>query len=949
MDTDQTIRLLEERIKKLEEENLKLIVSSVRSTENQHISLTDTEEMLRDSHERFKMLVELLPQTVWETDQNGYFTFINQYAVEEFGYTPDEAIGKLNILDTVIPSERQVILEKLQSEMPKKGIGREYNLVRKNGSVFIGLVHYSTIIKNGALSGFQGIITNIQKQKEIEKEYRKSEELYRLLIENQNDLVVKVNPQGEFLYVSPSYCKYFNLSEEELLGKSFLPLVHEDDREPTSQAMKSLYQEPYNCYVEQRVMVGNNWRWLAWVDTSILDENNNVIEIVGVGRDITVQKHIEIELLESNQRNSAILEALPDIMFTFNREGVFIDCHSPNEDLLLYPAQKFVGKNIKDLAPTYLTELNQQKIDKLFETGEPQFYTYPLKMDGKTMYFDARMVKLGENNVLSIVRDITNQQLAEEKLRQSEENYHTIFQLANDSIIIHDAETANIIDANKVAIESYGLKNLEEFKEYGYTFEPPYSYADALEWQKKTISEGPQVFEWKNRRIDGTFFWEEVHLSTAKILGVERVISISRDITMRKSIENKLQKINRELKDRSEEYAALNEEYVTQNEELLIAKEKAEAADKLKSAFLANMSHEIRTPMNAIMGFSSLLERGNISHEKQNNYAQIIKKRSNDLLKIIDDILDISKIEANQIFIQYTQGCLNKLLDEILEYTLSKVEIDNKHSLRVGLTNQIVGESNIVADFGRLKQILFNLIENALKFTNSGSIEIGCRKHDNDTLLFYVKDTGTGISKEKQQIIFERFHQAHDTTETIFGGTGLGLAISKGLVELMGGEIWVESQKGEGATFFFTISLKQSLSSKSVNTVSTPISTDKIDATILIIEDDEVNASYLKEMLATTGAILHVAYNGGQALEMLKELKNTKIVLLDIRLPDYNGLELIKPIKAISPSVKIIIQSAYATVEDKKAGFEAGCDDYITKPINELDIISTIISKLRNN
>jgi PAS domain S-box-containing protein len=948
MDFQQKVKLLEEKIKSLEEENLKLKTNTSSAGELLDSSLEDTKKMLRESHERFKGLVELLPQTVWEADKNGFFTFINEYATIEFGYTSEDVIGKLNLLETVIPSERQAIVEKLQSEMPKRGVGRQATFLRKDGSTFTGLVHYSPLIKSGELVGFQGIITNIEEQKKIEEKLRISEESYRLIVENQTDLVVKVNINGEFLYVSPSYCKYFSKTEDELLGKPFLPLVHEDDKENTIKSMESLYREPFNCYIEQRVFINNEWRWLAWQDTSILNDQNDVVEIIGVGRDITDQKKAEIELLESNQRNKAILEALPDAIFVFDRDGVFIDCHSPKSSLLLYPPDFFIGKNIKDIAPKHLVELNEQKLDDLFNTNQLQHYSYPLKVNGKLMYFDARMVKLGERNALSIVRDITDQKLAEVALQQSEENYHTIFQLANDSIIIHDSQSAKIIDANKVAIESYGLKTLDELIEYGYTFESPYSIVEAMQWHKKALTKGPQVFEWKNTRVDGEIFWEEVHLSAVKILGVDRVISISRDITIRKSFEEKLKSINRELKDRNEEYAALNEEYVTQNEELIIAKEKAEAADKLKSAFLANMSHEIRTPMNAIVGFSSLLERGGISPEKQKNYSIVIKKRSNDLLKIIDDILDISKIEANQIDIQNSQGNINKILDDILDYSLSKIEIDNKPNLRVSISNQIADEPEIITDTGRLKQILFNLIENALKFTQSGTIEIGCRKHANNKLLFYVKDTGTGIPEDKLQLIFERFHQAHDLVESTNGGTGLGLAISKGLVELMGGEIWVNSKVGEGSTFMFTIThtkanalINNGLKIESDNSVN-------IDTTILIVEDDIVNASFLMEMLGSTGATLLIAYTGGQALKLLESTPSIKVILLDIRLPDYNGLELIKLLKEISPSVKIIFQSAYATIEDKQIGYNAGCDGYVTKPINESELISMIISKLKS-
>ncbi len=940
MTEDYNIDALRERLKNLEEENHQL---KQQVQQGNDAPTQDTREQLSELQNQFMRLANLLPQTVWETNKMGVFTYVNHYAETEFGYTYDEIVGKLTIADTVVPSERHLVVPKTF----EGGVGIEFTMLRKDGSTFTGLVHYSPIIKNNTFDGLQGIITNISEQKAVQEKLKESEEKYRLLVENQNDLVVKVNPEGEFLYVSPSYCKYFNKTEKELLGKSFLPLVHPGDQESTSAAMQALYTEPYSCYIEQRVLAENEWRWLSWLDTSILDEQGNVKEIIGVGRDITLQKNAEIKLNESNQRNSAILEAIPDIMFVFNRNGVFVDCHTSKQELLLKSAEEFIGKSIDETAPPYLAELNREKLAALFETGETQQYSYPIEINGISMHFDARMVKLGNDKALAIVRDITEQRRIEEALRQSEENYHTIFQLANDSIIIHDSATSEVIDANKVAINTYGLNTLDELREYGIWSDPPYSIEEAQKWIQRTMHEGPQVFEWRSIKVDGTVFWEEVHLSMVKLLGTNRIIAMSRDITIRKSIESKLQRINKELKIRTEEYAALNEEYAAQNQELQRAKLNAEESDRLKSAFLANMSHEIRTPMNAIIGFASLLDKGEINPDKQKQFAQIIRKRSSDLLKIIDDILDISKIEANQIVLQPQKGSIKALLNDIFEYSFSKTELNPKPEVRLGLVNQIGDIDEIVTDFGRIKQVLFNLIENALKFTKQGEIEIGCKRNDENSILFYVRDTGSGIPSDNITKIFERFHQAHNTKDPSFGGTGLGLAISKGFVELLGGKIWVESELGVGTTFSFTIPIDKKYGLKSVSSLVTLEQGVKLNKAFLIVDDDTINANFIKEILLSAGAEPWVASSAETATDIAKTHPQIGIILLDNKFVHYQGKNSIKSLKQILPDCKIIVQSAFASPNDKAKCMEGGCDGYITKPVSPISLISTILDIIK--
>lgn len=296
------------------------------------------------------------------------------------------------------------------------------------------------------------------------------------------------------------------------------------------------------------------------------------------------------------------------------------------------------------------------------------------------------------------------------------------------------------------------------------------------------------------------------------------------EIAERIEVEKALREREQELKSSNRKYLIINEELSEKNakivamyHDLIEAKDKAEESDRLKSAFLANVSHEIRTPMNAIIGFSDLLDDESFDKESRKQFTHTIKTRSADLLNIINDILDISRLESGSLKVDNQSGSVSSILNELISYYTTKNKNIAKKPIIFNLRNDLPPElDEIITDFNRLKQVIMNLVDNACKFTSEGLIEIGCKPKDTETLLFYVKDTGMGIPQKKLGLIFERFKQATDThLSNKFGGTGLGLSISKGLIELMEGEIWVDSTEGKGTVFFFTIPLKQK--SKSIN------------------------------------------------------------------------------------------------------------------------------------
>lgn len=375
---------------------------------------------------------------------------------------------------------------------------------------------------------------------------------------------------------------------------------------------------------------------------------------------------------------------------------------------------------------------------------------------------------------------------------------------------------------------------------------------------------------------------------------------------------------------------------------LLKAKERAEENNRLKTAFLQNISHEIRSPMNAIMGFSSLLPDNFDDKDKLFQFSIIIEQRCSDLLDIINDLLDISKIESGQTTIANEDCNIDTLCSELKSFFNDYRNRINKQHIELLFTSFLDNSITIIkTDKVKLKQILINLISNAFKFTEQGKIECGC-KIDGDKLQLYVKDNGIGIPKDKLDFVFERFTQITNTTVQNIGGTGLGLPIVKGLVGLLGGKIWVESECNQGTTFFFTIDyvpVKESekpVFNQTVNVVNT-LKTK----TILIAEDDFYNSMYLKEILQNHFTTILAVGNGNDAI--LYSLNNSvDLILMDVRLPDISGYEATKEILKQKPGLKIIAQTAYASNDELLKALSYGCVDYISKPTKQDQLLNLI-------
>ena len=510
--------------------------------------------------------------------------------------------------------------------------------------------------------------------------------------------------------------------------------------------------------------------------------------------------------------------------------------------------------------------------------------------------------------------EIETRQKAENNLTKSEERYR----------LMADNATDIISQITPDGIYKY-ISNACE-KLLGYTYAEligrnSYFYVHKNDFEKVRIAHTniienstDDTIAYRIRHKNGNYIWFETSYKLMRPNDDDDgllITCVSREITLRKQYEGELKK----------------------------AKQKAEESDLLKSAFLANMSHEIRTPMNGIVGFSDLLRKPTLSVEKRNMYVELINQSSTELLTIINDILDISKIEANQLNISKSEFDVGSLLNDLYSFFKNDLE-QKKKEIDLRFVIDLPEDKNtIFTDANRLKQVLTNLVNNAVKFTKKGYIEMKCKfVEDKDIYLFVVKDTGIGIPSDQTDNVFERFLQVDNSSTREFGGTGLGLPICKGIVSLLGGEIWVVSDTGQGTEFSFTIPTQRTIPQLIEQKKEVVGLNEKIDLggkTILVVEDDIASFFFLNEILSEANAEIIHAKDGKQAVDICHDNKKIDLVLMDMQLPIINGYDATAKIKQFRKNLPIIAQTANAMVNDKDKCLSVGCIDYIAKPIKE--------------
>lgn len=606
-------------------------------------------------------------------------------------------------------------------------------------------------------------------------------------------------------------------------------------------------------------------------------------------------------------------------------------------DLVTWTEELYLiaGLDPKLPAPTYAEHstiyspkswhLLKTAVEKAMTKGEPyQLELELIRPDGSirnvNAFGGANVDNNGQiNGLYGTVQDITESKQAEELLFKSEEKYRNIFENVQD--VYYEASIDGTILEVSPSIEIISKGQYHRHDLIGKSMYDFYFITSGRQALLALLQERGSVTDYeiilKNR--DGS----QVPCSISAKIQFDahgeplKIIGSMHDITERKQAE----------------------------QELIIAKEKSEESDNLKTAFLNNLSHEIRTPMNQILGFASLLKDPDITDSKRDNYIEIINDQSYQLLQIITEIVDISEITTGQVHLNLGTFNLGKMMDELLASFKLKAE---QRNLQLRLTKKIAdADAMIRGDQVKLNHVFSNIIENAIKFTDEGAIDIEYSRVGN-RLIIAVKDTGIGIGAIEKQVIFDNFRQIEITMAKKYSGLGLGLSISDAYIRMMSGEIRVESEPGEGSTFIVEIPYLPAIqvSEPIIESVQPPVISrlDWQNKTLLIAEDEESNAQFLEVVLQSTGIRLLFAVNGLEAVEQCKIHPEIAVVLMDIKMPRMDGLEATRIIKSFRNDLPIIATTAFASASDKEYILNAGCDDYLPKPLKR-DVLITKIQK----
>ena len=900
---------------------------------------SNLQDALIASEIRYRRLFETAKDGILILDaETGKIVDVNPFLIELLSYPKENFVDKelweIGFFKDIAANKEKFIELQQQEYVRYENLPLETADGRKINVEFVSNVY---LVNNKKV--IQCNIRDITERKRSEKALFISETNLHNLVQTIPDLIWLKDVNGTYLLCNTMFGRFFGAGEAEIVGKTDYDFVDREladfFRENDRSAMlagKPTINEEWITFADD-----GHRAYLETIKSPMYDAQKNLMGVLGIGRDITIRKQAIDLLSESEQNYRTLADSGQALIWTAGTDKL---CYYFNRVWF-----EFTGRTIDQemgngwAEGVHPDDLNQclDIYVRAFDRREKFSMEYRLRRhDGEYRWLlDDGCPRYNSNGefigYIGHCLDITVSKQAKEALQISELNFRTLYQ--NAKIGLYRTTPAGaILLANNVLVKMLGYQSFEKLAERNLEeieYEPTYQRKEFLD----EIEKNGEIDDFESAwiRHDGRMIFvkesaKAIRDSNGKTLYYDGVVE---DITERNRV----------------------------GKELLNAKEKAEESDRLKSAFLANMSHEIRTPMNGILGFTDLLKEPHLTGAEQQKYIGIIEKSGARMLNIINDIICISKVESGQMEICISNTNVNEQMEDI--FTFFKQEAEQKKllfSYRTALSSK---ESIIQTDSEKVFAILTNLVKNAIKFTKTGSIEFGCEKKGK-YLEFFVKDTGVGVPKEQQEIIFERFRQGSELLTRNYEGAGLGLAISRAYVEMLGGKIRVESNLGKltndglheknGSTFYFTLPYKWEAKVKRAglikmadNSMEIQTSSELSGLKILIAEDEEVSQILISILIEKIAKEILKVRTGTEAVEACRNNPDIDLVLMDIKMPEMNGYEATRQIRVFNKKVAIIAQTAYAMVGDREKAIEAGCNDYISKPIN----LALLIQKVK--
>lgn len=951
------------------------------------------EKALKESEKKFRSLVELTTDWFWETDTNGIFTYVDPKSRDFLGYEPNEVIGKL-WTDFMAEGEVErlnVIFEKdLDRKAPFTRL--ENTQIRRNGGEIV--VESSSMPffdENGKFLGWRGLNSDITQRKkneeelkkyrnhleeliaigndelrtinrelrqeieehrQTEKALRKSESKYRELVQNANSIILRMDPEGTVTFFNEFAQRFFGFTEDEILGKNvvgtIVPELDEVGKDLTAMILDiGSYPERYSNNVNENILRNGRSVWVSWTNKAIKDENEQIVEILCVGHDVTGRKRAVERIAESEKKYRTLFEDSLEAM-SLTLEGKVVDVNPAWLKMHGYRSKEGVfGRDILDFIYSEGKQTLTKRRNLWPKVGDRVVPSQDICKDGTVIDVEVYSCGIqleGKDAVLATVHDVTERKQVREALRRSEERYRLLLDNIDLGINLISRDYEILMTNHKSHMAFNNPEPQLVGRKCYNALENRESVCPHCPGTRAMNTRQPEEIEAVGKKEDGSKVYERIRAFPTydQNKNVDGFIEVGEDITGRKIVE---QEIARHRDNLEALVKGRTEELEKANEELMIAKEAAETALRTKSEFLANMSHEIRTPMNAIIGMSDMVSHTNLDR-KQKEFIRVIHSSSRSLLQLINDILDFSKIESGKLEFDIVNVSLREVIEEIPDMFFTKIK-EKEIEFILNIAPNV--PRHIYADPLRLRQVLLNLVSNAFKFTDEGEVclevKIVSQTSAMVELLFIVRDTGIGLDHEKQRGIFNAFAQADGSTTRRYGGTGLGLFICKQIVDMMDGDIWVESTPGKGASFYLSIMFECAPENMGRRLTLPP---ELKDLNILVVEDNLTSQVVIKRLLESFGFKVELVEKAESALgiyEMSSNKNPFDLILTDLWLPGMDGItgaEKIKKKRGKDAPPIIVMSSSYREEEVNRLK-NASIESFMMKPLKQSTLFDTIM------